>query len=271
MRELFARIRHRYRYPLIILRAMVVSDFKLRYQESLLGYLWTLLRPLMMFSILYVVFVRFLKLGADIPYNPVYLLFGLVIWEFFKDTTMLGLRSLVNRADLLRKISFPRYVVVLSVAAGFLIGFFLNMVVIVLFMILLTVPVRLEILWLPLILVELLALSVAVAFFLGALFVRFRDLDYIWEVCLQAAFYLTPIFYPLSFVPLRAARLMILSPLAQLIQDARYCLVTDQTQTIATVYGTPWMRLVPLGITVILAASSVVFFRRRSPTFAEEA
>lgn len=271
MKELLARIRLRYRYPLILLRAMVITDFKLRYQASLLGYLWTLLRPLALFSILYIVFVRFLRLGAGIPYYPVYLLLGIVIWGFFLEATAQGLTSVVTRADLLRKISFPRYVIVLSVGASVLISFLLNMLVIAMFMALLHVPIRSDLLWLPLLFLELVALSMALAFFLSALFVRFRDLNYIWEVGMQAAFYATPIIYPLSMVPVRFGRLLILSPVAQLLQDARYVMVTDQTETITQLYGTPWMRAVPVGITIVLVVASVIYFRRQSASFAEEA
>jgi ABC-2 type transport system permease protein len=271
VRELLAHIRIRYRYPLILLRAMVGTDFKLRYQASLLGYLWTLLRPLALFSILYIVFVSFLRLGAGIPYYPVYLLFGIVLWGFFVEATTQGLASLVARADLLRKISFPRYVLVLSVGASVLISFALNMVVIVFFMVLLRVPVRLEILWLPLLFLELVALSISLAFFLSALFVRYRDLNYIWEVCMQAAFYAVPILYPLTLIPAKYARLLILNPMAQILQDARYVLVTDQTETITQLYSTPWVRAIPVGITLLLVVASVVYFRRRSASFAEEA
>ena len=265
------RVRLRYRYPLILLRAMVGTDFKLRYQASLLGYLWTLLRPLALFFILYVVFVKFLRLGASVPYFPVYLLFGIVLWGFFVEATSQGLSSLVARADLLRKISFPRYVVVLSVGASVLISFALNMLVIVFFMVLLRVPVRLDVLWLPLLLLELVALSISLAFFLSALYVRFRDLNYIWEVCIQAAFYAVPIIYPLTLVPARYARLLILNPIAQVIQDARYVMVTDQTETISQLYSTPWVRAIPVGITIVLVVASVVYFRRQSPSFAEDA
>jgi ABC-2 type transport system permease protein len=268
--ELIARIRIRYRYPLILLRAMVITDFKLRYQASLLGYLWTLLRPLAIFTILCIVFVRFLRLGTSIPYYPVYLLFGLVMWGFFIESTTQGMGSLVARADLLRKISFPRYVVVLSVGASVLISFGLNMMIIGLFMALLRVPLRLDVLWLPLLFAELVALSIALAFFLSALFVRYRDLNYIWEVCMQAAFYAVPILYPLRLIPTSYARFIILNPVAQILQDARYVLVTPETETITQLYGSPWVRLIPVGITVILAVASVVYFRRRSRYFAEE-
>ncbi len=271
MRDLLKFIHDRYRYPLILLGAMVVTDFKLRYQASLLGYLWTLLRPLAIFSILYVVFASFLKIGAGVPYFPVYLLFGIVLWGFFNESTTQGLASLVGRADLLRKIRFPRYVVVLSVGGSVLIGFVLNMLVIVLFMIILQVPVRLEVLWLPLLFVELVALSISLAFFLSALYVRFRDINYIWDVIMQAAFYAVPILYPLTLVPAKYARFLVLNPMAQIIQDARYVLITDQTQTISQLFGTPWARAIPVGITLVLAVTSVIYFRRRSSSFAEEA
>jgi ABC-2 type transport system permease protein len=248
---------------------MVATDFKLRYQASLLGYLWALLRPLALFTILYLVFVRFLRIGATIPYSAVYLLLGIVVWGFFGETTNHGLASLVGRADLLRKISFPRYVVVVSVCISALVGFGLNMIVIVFFMALAHVPVRTEIVWLPLLLVELVAFSLALALSLSALYLRFRDMGYIWEVVVQAAFYATPILWPPDLAPIRIARLLMLNPMAQMIQDARYCLVTDKTVTMTQLFGTPWVRVIPIGITAALLLASVSFFRREAPAFAE--
>jgi ABC-2 type transport system permease protein len=271
VRDLFRRIRVRYRYPAIILRAMVVSDLKLRYQASFLGYLWTLLKPLAVFTILYVVFVKFLRLGAGIPYYPIYLLLGIVGWGFFTEAAGQGLSSIVVRAPLLRRVNFPRYVVVLSVGASVLISFLLNMLVVVLFMIAMKVPARLDVFWLIPLFVELVALTISVAFFLSALFVRFRDLNYIWEVLMQAAFYATPVLYPLSLVPEKWARILALNPMAQILQDARHVLITDQALTISQLWGTQWARAIPIGITLVLAVTSVIFFRRRSRTFAEEA
>lgn len=250
---------------------MVVSDLKLRYQASILGYLWTILRPLAIFSILYIVFAKFLRWDEGIPFYPVYLLLGVVIWGLFSELTSQGLTSVVVRAPLLRKVNFPRYVVVLSVGASVLISFVLNLVVIAIFMIFQRVQVRLEILYLIPLFLELMALSLAMGLFLSATYVRLRDVDYIWQVFLQAAFYITPILYPLAMVPERWARILILNPLAQIIQDARYALVTDQSQTISQLWGTHWMRAIPVGITLVLAVWSVIFFRRRSRTFAEEA
>jgi ABC-2 type transport system permease protein len=269
--ELSTARRQRYRYSLIILRAMVATDFKLRYQASVLGYVWSLLKPLALFTILYLVFANLLKIGASIPHYAVYLLLGIVIWGFFAETTTGGVSSLVMRADLLRKISFPRYVVVLSVGASALVSFGLNMIIIAFFLALARVSLSAGLLWLPLLLIELVALAVSLALFLSALFVRYRDMSYIWEVVLQAGFYATPIIYPLTMVPPSLARILLLNPMAQIIQDARYILVTEESVTITQAFGTPWARVIPLGITLGLAVGSVVFFRRRSPTFAEEA
>ncbi len=270
VRDFVRHMRTRYRYPAIILRAMVVSDFKLRYQASLLGYVWTILKPLALFTILFIVFAKFLKFGVALPFYAVYLLLGVVVWGFFTEVTGQGMASIVQRASLMRKINFPRYVVVLSVGASVLTSFIFNIVVVAIFMIAMRVTVGVEVLWLIPLFLQLMALSMSLAFFLSALYVRFRDMNYIWEVFVQAAFYATPVFYPLAMVPERWARVLLLNPMAQIIQDARHVLITDQAQTISQLWGTHWVRVVPVGITVVLAVTSVFFFRRRSRTFAEE-
>src|SRR5688500_16681585 len=98
----------------ILLRELVITDFKLRYQGSALGYFWSLLKPLLLFAILYVVFVKLLKFGGDIEHYPVYLLLGVVLWSFFIEATTNGLQSIVSRGDLIRKINFPKYIIVIS-------------------------------------------------------------------------------------------------------------------------------------------------------------
>lgn len=247
------------------------TDFRVRYQQSVLGYLWTLLRPLAVFTILYIVFVKLLRIGAGLPYAAISLLFGIVMWNFFAEVTVQGQGSLLAKADLLRKISFPRYVIVVAVGVSALITFGLSMIVIILFALIARVPLRLDILWVPLLFVELAAFALALALFLSAVYMRFRDMSYIWEVILQAAFYGTPIIYPLQLIPRKIAKILLLNPMAQAIQDARYCLITNKTETINQLYGTPWVRLIPIGFTALVLCGSMVFFRRRSPFFAEEA
>jgi len=267
---LVEKLRQRYRYSLILLKQLVITDFKLRYQGSVLGYVWSLLRPLAIFAVLYIVFDKFLRLGRDIEFFPVYLLLGIVLWNYFVEVTSNSVNAIVGKGDLIRKINFPKYVIILAGSFSALINLGINMVVIAFFMWLSGVQVTSLILWLPLILAELFIFSLALAFLLSALFVKFRDVTYIWEVALQAGFYATPIIYPLALVPGDAAKYLILSPLAQIIQDARYVLVTTQTTTMDQLYSEAWVRLLPLAVVAVFSLISVIYFKKRSKYFAEE-
>ncbi len=251
-----------------ILREMVSSDFKVRYQGSALGYLWSLLRPLLIFVILYVVFVYIFKLGTAVPHYPVYLLLGIVLWSFFTESTMVGMTTVVAKGDLIRKISIPRFLVVVSSSVSALINLGLNLGVVLIFAFINGVHVGPAwLLLLPLI-VELFILSQAMAFFLAALYVRFRDVTYIWEVIIQAAFYATPILYPMTKVPEQYRGFFLLSPIAQIIQDAREVLVTSRTITGWEIM--PWyFAAVPLALVLVIAIVAIFFFRHQSRSFAE--
>lgn len=265
IKKLFAR----YRYSVILLRELVKTDFKLRYQGSILGYAWSLLRPLLLFVILYIVFAVFLKVGDNVPHFPVYLLVGILLWNYFIEITTGNVGAVVGKGDLLRKISFPKYIVVLAGCASAVINLLLNTVVVAVFMVVTGVTVSSDV-WLVIpLLLELTVLALGIGFFLSALFVRFRDVSYIWEVITQAAFYATPILYPLTQVPLQAQKYMILNPVAQVIQDVRHVLVTPVTTTVGNVWD-PIMYLVPIGITVVVAITGGLYFRKRSRYFAEE-
>lgn len=267
------RLKEKYRYSAIILKQLVVTDFKLRYKGSVLGYLWTLLRPLALFAVLYVVFVNFLRFGDEIPHYPVYLLLGVVLWSYFVEVTVNGVTAIVGKGDLMRKLSFPRYVVVLAGSFSALINLVINLLVVLVFAIINGVDFTWSIAWLPLIVAELFVLSLGMSFLLSALYVRFRDINYVWEVLIQAGFYLTPILYPLSMVEKFsefASRFLLLNPMAQIIQDARYTLVTPKTDTVYSVFAGSGYWLIPFAIVAFVAIASAVYFRKKSPTFAEE-
>jgi ABC-2 type transport system permease protein len=264
------KLQQRYRYSLILLKQLVKTDFKLRYQGSVLGYVWSLLRPLALFVILYIVFTKFLKIGEGVPHYPIYLLLGIVLWNYFIEVTSGSVTAIVGKGDLIRKINFPKYVIVVAGSFSALINLTLNFIVVGFFMVLSDVDIRQTIALLPLIILELFIFSLAMAFFLSAAFVRFRDVSYIWEVLMQGAFYATPILYPLSLLPVEAAKWLLLNPMAQIIQDARYMLVTPQTQTIDRLYGTQTIRLIPFGIVFVTAIIATWYFRSRSRFFAEE-
>lgn len=271
--NLIAKTRSKYRYSLILLRQLVITDFKLRYKGSALGYVWTLLRPLALFAVLYVVFVHFLRIGSGVPHFAVYLLLGVVLWNYFTEVTNNGLSSIVGKGDLLRKLAFPRYVVVVAGSFSALINLVINLFVIALFMIINGVPFTFAILWLIPLIIELFVFALALAFILSALYVKFRDVNYIWELILQAGFYATPILYPITMViamsPL-AAQIMILNPVAQILQDARYFVVTKESTTITAIYDNAWMHLAPVAIVIVMAVIGVLYFKKKSPGFAEE-
>lgn len=279
MRETLQKIADRYRYSWILLRELVKTDFKLRYQGSMLGMVWSVLKPLMLFAVMYVVFVRFLRFGAGIPHFAVSLLLAQTLWSFFQESTSQGMRAIVDRGDLLRKINFPRYIVVISSTVSAFINLLISLVVVLIFMIINGVEFRLTILLFPLIVIELYIFALAVAFLLSTLYVKFRDIGHIWDVVMQIWFYITPIIYPLSQIismsgfGLVVAKLMlIVNPMAQIIQDARYVLVTTQTETIWNTVGagTLLLKIIPIVLTLVLFAIGVVVFRKHSRAFAED-
>lgn len=253
-----------------LLSELVRTDFKLRYQGSVLGYAWSLLRPLLLFLILYIVFVKFLKIGATIEHFPIYLLLGIVVWNFFMEMTSQSLGSIVGRGDLIRKISIPRWMIIFSSSISAVINLLLNMLVIAVFMTINQVPVQVTILWLPLILLEVYLFALGLSLFLSAAFVKYRDVNYIWEVVLQAGFYLTPILYPLSLITsLGLQKLIMLNPMAQAIQDARYATVTHETITIYQVFDGGWLALIPFVIVGATLIGGLAYFRKESKYFAE--
>lgn len=253
-----------------LLRELVATDFKLRYQGSVLGYAWSLLRPLLLFLILYVVFVKLLGLNKGIDHYPVYLLLGIVLWTFFADMTSMSLGSIVGRSELIRKIRIPRWIIVLSSSVSALINLGLNLVIVVLFMFINHVDIMRTIVWLPLIFAEVYLFAIGVSLFLSAAFVKFRDVSYIWEVVLQAAFYLTPILYSLTRITnVTFQKILLVNPMAQTIQDARYAGITHQTITISSAYGTHFALFIPVGVVIAVFLGGLLYFKRQAPFFAE--
>ncbi len=262
----------RYRYSAILLRQLVITDFKLRYKGSLLGYVWSLLRPLALFAILYIVFVHFLKIGADIPHYAVYLLFGVVIWNYFTEVTSNGLSAIVGKGDLMRKLSFPRYVIVVAGSFSALINLGINLVVVAFFMVINGVPFTWELLWLIPLIIELFIFALSIAFLLSALYVKFRDINYVWEVVLQAGFYATPILYPIALVIEKsefAAKVMMLNPIAQIIQDMRFVAITPMTITTRSLIENVFIQFIPILIVIVAAIIAVFYFKKKAPNFAE--
>ncbi len=257
----------------ILLNELTKTDFKLRYQGSILGYLWAIIRPMLLFGILYLVFAKFLRFGDEIPHYPVYLLVGTVLWSFFTECTNQGIQSLILRSDLMRKISFPKWIIVLSATMTALINLLINLIVVIVFALFSGVSISASWLLVPLLILELYALSFGIALFLGSLNVRFRDVGSIWEVLLQALFYAIPIIYPLSMVISHsslAAKIIMLNPIAQIVQDVRYNLITTETITGWGIMDNIFLKFAPILLVAAIVFIGAKVFKKKSKYFAEE-
>ncbi|MBF7095188.1 ABC transporter permease [Streptococcus sp. HF-1907] len=257
----------------ILLREMVKTDFKLRYQGSLIGHLWSILKPLMLFTIMYLVFVRFLKFDDGTPHYAVGLLLGMVTWNFFAEATNMGMLSIVSRGDLLRKLNFSKEIIVFSSVIGAAINYVINLLVVFIFALINGIHPSLGILVIFPIFIELTLLSMGIALILSTLFVRYRDIGPIWEVIMQAGMYATPIIYSLTYILQRGhvtiAKLMMLNPLAQIVQDLRHFIVYSGSTRGWDLIGQPLIALTPYLLPVIIFIVGYVIFKKNAKRFAE--
>jgi len=259
-----------WRHFLYVTRALTATEFKLRYFGSVLGYLWTLLRPLMLFGVLYVVFTHVVRFGDAVPHYPVVLLAAIVVFNFFSEATSAGLGSLVARENLLRKVSFPRAAVPISVSMTAATNLALGIVVVFMFAIVDGVDPSLG--WIGFLACALAAvvLATAAAVLLSVLFVRYRDVQPIWEVVLQLLFWGTPIIYTIESVPGDFQEIIMMNPLAVIIQQGRHWLAPSSTEGASQAIGDPALLLVPLLIFAAVVVLSVWSFRSAEGRLAED-
>jgi ABC-2 type transport system permease protein len=258
------------RYVGRVLRVVSVADFKLKYADSSLGYVWSVAKPLAYFAVLYAVFGRFFRLNLGFEHYPVYLLVGIVLWTFFLDTTNLALWSFVGNTGLLKKLAFPRIVLPVSATMTTLLTFAVNLVVLVGFIAYDGLEPRLAWLLLPLLLAELYLFTLAVGVILATLHARMRDIGQVWEVLGQLLFYASPIIYPVGFLPHWAQLIAFANPFVQVLQDIRAILVPQrEAMTVNVVYASQGARAIPLFALALLLAAAWAIFKRDEPYLAE--
>jgi ABC-2 type transport system permease protein len=261
-------------YLLRILSVTAAADYKLKYSGSFLGYLWSVVKPLALFTMLYFVFGHIFKLARGSTYYPQSLLIGIVCFYFFVDATTLGMYSLVSKESLLRKLIFPRIVIPISAATTSAITFLVNLVVVGAFIAEAGIAPRLSWLWLVPLLVELFAFVLGVSLILTTLYVRLRDISQLWELVAQLFMYASPIMYPVGYLPGWAQRVVFVNPFTQILQDARslilYRAVPGTNITVDHALG-PYGRLVPVGVTILILVVGLLLFKHEEPWFAERA
>jgi lipopolysaccharide transport system permease protein len=195
-----------------------INDVKLRYRNSVLGFLWTFLEPMLMLSVLYLVFTNIIK--SDIENYALYLLLGLILWYMFSRATSMGLSSLVDRAGIIQKIYFRRELVVISSCLSAFLMMVFEFGAFVVFLGIFNFIPPITALVLPLILLDLFVLSLGLSLLLSSLYVYFRDIKFIWQVALQAGFFVSPIIYQMDMIPENIRWIVSLNPMVPILNTA---------------------------------------------------
>ncbi len=258
------------RSNLNLTRELAVTTFKLKYTGSVLGYAWSLVKPLLIFGMTYLVFAVFLLRGrTNAAANfPVQLLLGIVVWTFFADATVSAVGAIVGNAHIVRKAYFPRWILVVASTLSATMTLGVNLAL----MLAIGLPLGwFHIGWytllLPLFFVELYLLVAGIGLLMSSLFVFYRDLGHVWEIILQLLFYGSAIVFPFSLIPARFRELIAFNPMAQLIEDMRHALVTPLVPWSSDVLGA--LLVVPCTVVVVLLVVGYLVFHRLTPRFGE--
>jgi ABC-2 type transport system permease protein len=259
-----------WRRTLDLLYLTAVTDFKKTYFGTVLGYLWSLARPLMLFGVLLAVFTQVFRIGDGVPHYPVLLLLGIVLFTFFQEATTSAVGSIVGHEAVVRKTQFPRLVIPLAVVLTSLFNLGLNLIVVFVFILAFGVEPTWTWLLFPLVLLALAVLTTAVAMIVSSLYPRFRDVSIIWSVLATVLFYGSPVLYPIEAVPTTLRHVIMLNPLASLFELGRRWVIDPTAPTPAAVAGGHTRLIVPLAIYLAVCAFAVWIFNREAPRIAEE-
>ncbi len=216
----------KWQYYFNITKTIAKTDFKLRYHGSLLGYFWSLIKPLMIFGVLYTV-SKILRVSS-IEHFQIYLLLGIIIWGFFSEATNFGLASIKNKSNLVSKVHFPRILIVISSSISALMTFVLNFLVFLVFVVVSGMSFAPSMLFFPFYLITVYFVILGTSLALSVLYVRFRDLKHIWAIVLRMGFWLTPIFYTIDIIPAEYHHYFYLNPLTRIIQHSRSIFLDGQ-------------------------------------------
>jgi ABC-2 type transport system permease protein len=248
---------------------LAVTDWRLRFYGSFFGYLWSLARPFALFGVIYLVFSEFAGLGDRVPGYAVYILFALVLFQYFVEITSGSVRSLVERENLLRKIRFPPLVIPLSIALTALFNLVMTLAAVAVFAIVSGVYPTWSWLELPVLVLLLTAFAVGLGMLLSVLYVRYRDVQPIWDVISQTLYYGSPVLYVTTMVPAEFQRAYLSNPIASVLTEMRRAIVDPHALHVWDAIGDPVRILVPIAIIVASLALGIWFFRREAPRIAE--
>ena len=253
-----------------LLYLISVTEFKKTYFGTILGYFWSLLRPLMVFVVLLFVFTQVFRLGSQVKNYPALLLVNLVLFTFFQESTLAALGSVLGQEGIVRKTQFPRLVIPLAVVMTSLFNFGLNLIAVLIIILAFGVVPLWTWLLFPLVVVVLGVFTACVAMLLSSLYVRFRDLAIIWGVLITVLFYGTPVLYPLESVPSEYGQIILLNPLTPLFVEVRHWVIDPNAPDAVAAYGS-WLHLMaPVLALIGICVLGAWVFNREAPRIAEE-
>ncbi|HEX6781961.1 MAG TPA: ABC transporter permease [Solirubrobacterales bacterium] len=255
-----------------LLWLMSVTEFKRVYFGTVLGYVWSLVRPLALFGVLLFVFTKVFKIGSETAeHYPVLLLLGIVLFTFFQESTTNGVTSVAAQEGVVRKTQFPRLVIPLATVVTGAFNFGLNLVIVLAFLLAFGVTPAWTWLLFPFVVAVLFVFTAAVSMMLSVLYVRFRDVAIIWMVFAQALFYATPILYPVeAFENETYEHLLMINPLAVIFEQARVWVLEPDAPTAVEAAG-GWLGLLPAAaIFAAVLAIGAWTFSRQAPRIAED-
>lgn len=246
-----------------LLIELVRTNFKLRYNNSVLGFVWVLLRPLLTFVILYIVFSNLFGRGSSIENYPIFLLTGITIYTFFSESLIFGLNALLDKAGIILKVNFPRELAVFSAVIMALINFSINLVILLLFTLLKPIDTNLiAILYFTFVMSVMFMAMLGIAFFTSIWLVKLRDLKHVFDLLTQLLLYLTPVIYTLEMLPDKLARIIMLNPLTIIVLSARDALMWGKITNVNAM-------LILTGISIIILIIGNIYFRNQVKKIAE--
>jgi ABC-2 type transport system permease protein len=248
---------------------LAVTEWRLKFYGSFLGCLWSLARPFALFGVIYLVFSEFANLGDNVPGYAVYILFSLVMFQFFAEIATGSVQSLVAQENLLRKIRFPALVIPMSISLTALFNLGMTLIAVALFAILSGIYPTWTWLEMPLLVAVLLAFACGLGMLMSVLYVRYRDVQPIWDVTSQALFYASPVLYVATMVPADFQRAYLSNPIASVLTELRAAVVDPGAPHVWEAIGDPIRILVPIGIVIVAVALGTWVFRREAPRIAE--
>lgn len=244
-----------------LLAFLAWRDIKIRYRQTALGVLWAVLQPLLGMLIFTLLFSRVGMMRSDGPPYPLFVYAGLAPWTFFANSVSLSSNSLVGNQQLVSKVYFPRVFIPLASIGAMLLDLLFSLLILGLLMLHYDWPFSFHLLWLPLFVFGSFLAASGIGLALSALNVQFRDVKYIVPFCLQMGLFITPVIYPLHYLPTRWQGLIGLNPMAGMVLGFRYALLGS---------ALPWNLVgISFGVSIFLFVIGMLIFRRTERFFAD--